>query len=87
MKAYFLNKDQIAEIIRFGRSNRSNFYTSDGDLVGAVTKELKAEPIELDEAAVAEITSACRYYPKEHILGFTQKDGELKGVFIKENAK
>lgn len=87
MKAYFLNRDQIARIIEVGRSNRSNFYASDGDLAELVVKALKAEPIELDEAAVAEITSACRYYPKEHIVGFTQKDGELKGVFIREEAK
>ena len=87
MKTYFLNKDQIARIIQVGRSNRSNLYTSDGDLADAVTKELKAEPIELDEAAVAEITSACRYYPKEYIIGFTRKDGNLRGVFIKEDTK
>lgn len=87
MKAYFLNRDQIARIIEVGRSNRLNFYQSDGDLAEAVAKELKAEPIELDEVAVAEITSACRYYPKGHIIGFTQKDGDLKGVFIKEDVK
>lgn len=85
MKAYFLNRDQIARIIEVGRSNRSNFYVSDGDLADLVAKELEAEPIELDEVAVAGLPSACRYYPKEHIIGFTQKDGDLKGVFIKED--
>ena len=87
MKAYFLNKDQIARIIQVGRNNRSNLYTSDGDLAEAIARELKTEPIEMDEAAMAEITSACRYYPKGHIVGFVQKDGVLKGVFIKEDAK
>jgi hypothetical protein len=87
MKAYFLNKEQITALIEYGRSERSNYYVSSGDLVKDVAEDLKVLPIELDEATVAEITSACRYYPKEYIVGFTQKDGELKGVFIKEEAK
>ena len=87
MEAYFLNKDQITRLIEYGRSNRSDYYVSSGDLAESIVNDLKARPIELDEATVAEITSACRYYPKEHIVGFVQKDGVLKGVFIKEDAK
>lgn len=87
MEAYFLNKDQITRLIEYGRSNRSDYYVSSGDLAEDVIKDLKAVPVELDEATVAEITSACRYYPKGHIVGFVQKDGVLKGVFIKEDAK
>ena len=87
MKAYLLNKNQIMWLIDYGRSNRSNFYAGNDDLVRDIAEDLKVLPVELDDVAVTEITSACRYYPKEHIVGFTQKDGELKGVFIKENTK
>lgn len=92
MKAYLLNKEQIARLIEIGRDNSHSDrylrpgmgYVSTDQMVDSVTKELDAEPIELDDATVSEISSPCRYFPKTHIIGFSQKDGFLKGVFVKE---
>lgn len=87
MEAFFLNKEQITRLVDYGRSKRTDYYSCNDDLVKGVIEDLKAKPIELNEATVAEITSACRYYPIEHIVGFVQKDGFLRGVFIKEDTK
>ncbi len=100
MEAYILTKGQISAIIDYGISIGSSygggpgtrFYTREEGVVkiredalaDKVVEEIGAGNIVLDELDIAKLDSPCRFIPKDSIVGFTQVNGNLQGVFVKE---
>ena len=92
MKAYFLNTKQILSIIEMGQRNpeRNRYigldgYTKPEDLAERIAKGLDTSPIELTDTSIGELKDPCKFFPMRNIVGFVVKDGQLKGVFVKES--
>lgn len=90
MKAYFLTETQIAGIIRHTRDesykyNERLYVSNDSDLAKQITEAIDGiTPIEIDDVTIREIDVPCKFYPMANIVGLSQNEGYLKGVFVKE---
>lgn len=88
MKAYFLTEEQIHRLIISG-TNAALAYldgTSDRKDIKEITDEkLREYNIVPNEISPGNCTLdvPCRFVPIVEILGFAQRGGVLKGVFIK----
>ena len=88
MKAYFLTEEQIQRLIVSG-TNAALAYL-DGTSKRKDIKEITNEQLRENNIVPNEVSPGnctldvpCRFVPIVEILGFAQREGVLKGVFIK----
>lgn len=86
MKGLFLTKEQLVELARSLLREDTYGYRryTDEELANKIFEAMHSEPFEINDISISEVNVPCKYYVRSNIVGFVQKDGILRGVFIKE---
>jgi hypothetical protein len=90
MKAFFITEEEFENLVRNIRNAGqrfdygADFRLSEKEFAAELAKGIECRPINIDDVTVGLIESPCKFYPKDNIIGFSQKDGQLRGVFIKD---
>lgn len=88
MKGLFFTEEQLVELARRLDQLREDAYGyrryTDEELANKIFEAMHSEPFEINDISISEVNVPCKYYVRSNIVGFVQKDGILRGVFIKE---
>lgn len=87
MKGYIMSEESIRDLVSNVRSAMSDYRVArmrDEEIAKDIIAQMSGELIELNDISVSEVNVPCKYYVRTNIVGFVQKDGILRGVFIKE---
>ena len=90
MKAFFITEEEFENLVRNIRKDGqrfeygADFRHSEKEVAAKLAEEIGSQPINIDDVTIGLIESPCRFYPIDNIIGFSQKDGRLRGVFVKE---
>ena len=87
MKGYFMSEELLRDLVSNVRRTMSDSRVvrmTNEEIAKDIIAQMSGEPIELNDISVSEVNVPCKYYVRTNIVGFVQKNGILRGVFIKE---
>jgi len=90
MKAFFITEEEFENLVRNIRDAGHRFAygadlrLSEKEFAAMLAEGIESQPINIDDVTIGLIESPCKFFPIDNIIGFSQKDGRLRGVFVKE---
>lgn len=92
MKAFFITEEEFEDLVRNIRDAGqriaygygADIRLSEKEFAAKLAEGIGSRPINIDDVTIGLIESPCKFYPMDSIIGFSQKDGQLRGVFIKD---